>query len=527
MKLKFFLSILIKMNMIISFQNNFSNKKKNIIKLLNGVYKITSLANNYNFNIKNNLLILLSEHSNFRLIHIQFNEYYLESIYRNQKVGINDKYHIKIYDKIIKNNEKFIWKIININKNEFLIQNRYNLKFLESISYKLICRNTINFVNRNSQINQNFKFKFLKLYDEGSQNKKDLENINKEPIDIVIKYIDLTDKQLKRIGINQFYKDFDNEELKYSLRSIFKYVPWIRKIFIVMPNEKVKYLKSIEEINYKIIYIKDKDLLGFDSANIFSFTFNLYKLQKFGISNNFIYMEDDFFIGKQLKKNDFFYYDKKDKKIYPYILTKYFNELNESEVIDNYNQLLKFKDSIFPHSRWGWRLSIYNTDIYFMERYKIPLINTLFTHNAIAENIDDLKEMFEEISFYKYINETLYSKERHILTLNQPHFFNLYQLNIKQKKVHSIPYRYIEMEYIKKKHLDIPLFVINTGGNHIPLIRQYKVQKKFMDKKYSIETLYEIKNRNIYKKKSNIEKIIYIILKIFIIFKMLKNNIII
>ena len=35
--------------------------------------------------------------------------------------------------------------------------------------------------------------------------------------------IDLSDNTLKRDGIKQIYKDEDNEELKYSLRSIFEY----------------------------------------------------------------------------------------------------------------------------------------------------------------------------------------------------------------------------------------------------------------------------------------------------------------
>lgn len=71
-----------------------------------------------------------------------------------------------------------------------------------------------------------------------------------------------------------------------------------------MPNEKVKFLKN--EMNEKIIYIKDKDILGFDSANNPSFSFNLFKMEKFGISNNFIYMDDDYFIGQKLKKVIFF-----------------------------------------------------------------------------------------------------------------------------------------------------------------------------------------------------------------------------
>ena len=109
----------------------------------------------------------------------------------------------------------------------------------------------------------------------------------------------------------------------------------------------------------------------------------------------------------------------------------------------------------------------------------------------MAENIDDLKEVFKEIQNYKYINETLYSKERNILTLNQPHFVNLYQLNIKHKKVHSIPHKYIKIEDINHSNLNIPLFVINTGGKHKPSIEQYKMQKYIMVKRFPFPTKYE------------------------------------
>ena len=286
-----------------------------------------------------------------------------------------------------------------------------------------------------------------------------------------------------------------------------------------MPNKEVKFFKSLDLINDKIIYINDKDLLGFDSANIFAFTFNLYKLENFGISKNFIYLEDDFFIGKPLKKKDFFYYDEKEKKIVPFILTKYFNEMNKSQIYDNYENLIKFKDSIFPHSSHGWWLSIYSTDKYFIEKYKLQLINTLFTHNAIAENLDDLKEIFHEIKDYKFINETLFSKERHILSLNQPHFLNLYQLNIKKKKVNPFQYKYIKMENLNKNKLDTPLFVINTGGNHKPSKRNYKIQKKFMEKRYPFQNKFEIR----YNKLLNKNTIRYkYILKLFLIFNFIK-----
>lgn len=361
----------------------------------------------------------------------------------------------------------------------------------------------------------------MKLYEDTSISKENIKYINKEHIDILIKYIDLTDKKLNREGIKQIYKDFDNEELRYSLRSILENIPWIRKIFILMPNEKVKYLKSYNEINEKIIYIKDKDFLGFESANIFSFTFNLYKLINFGVSQNFIYIEDDFFIGKTLKKHNFFYYDENEKKVLPFLLTKYFQELNKTRTFNEYYNIYKVRDYIHPHSRIGWWFSIYNTDKYFMEKYKLQLINTNFTHNAISENLDNLKEIYKEIKDYDYFNETIYSKERHILTLNQPHFVNLYQLNIKHKKVNCINYKYVEIEKIKKYTFTEPLFVLNTGGNHIPLSRHNKIQQKIMNKRFSFKTKYEIVNyKNIYF--NLIKKILFKTIYLFIIFSLIK-----
>ena len=67
----------------------------------------------------------------------------------------------------------------------------------------------------------------------------------------------------------------------------------------------------------------------------------------------------------------------------------------------------------------------------------------------------------------------------------------------------------------------MPLFVLNTGGNHIPLKRNYKIQRKIMNKVFSYKTRYEIvydKNKSFkFFKKISIE-----IINIFIIFSFIK-----
>ena len=219
------------------------------------------------------------------------------------------------------------WKIIGKDNNNYIIENRDNcyIKFYEN---KLFCEKT-----ESSHATQ---FKIIKIFTEINQETSsyNLELINKTPIDLLIKYIDLRDHKLKREGIFQLAKDYDNEELRYSIRSILNNIPWIRKIFILMPNEKVRYFKDINLINEKIIYIKDKDLLGYDSSNCNAFLFRYWKLKKFGLSDNIIIMDDDYFIAKKLNKNDFFYVENSEVK--PIIVTSNFIKLDQKYIQDNY-----------------------------------------------------------------------------------------------------------------------------------------------------------------------------------------------
>ena len=460
---------------------------------INGVFYIKSLFNKKYFSNDNKTLFLSKKLNLIKFIENSPLTYFIEFKNENFCLGIDNNNRIVLCEQNSKNNTtKMLWKIINIYENKYIIKNIFNQKYLMIFNDSIKFTGEINIVSKKER--EKYLFIILKLFEDNELlEKKHLEIIDKEPIDILIKYIDLRDKSLKRKGIKQIYKDFDNEELRYSIRSILENIPWIRKIFILMPNEKVKYFKSANLIKEKIIYIKDKDLLGYDSANIFAFTFNLFKMEKFNISKNFIYMEDDFFIGKPLNKSDFFYYDEKEKKVVPYTLTSFYKEIFYKKNLKEYNKLFKMRNTFNPHSGKGWRLSIVSTNKYFFERYNLTsIIDTHYTHTAMSENIDDLKVIFKEIQNYKYIKETLYSKERNLLTLNQPHFLNLYQLNIKHKKVNPIPHRYIHMEKINFSYLYIPLFVLNTCGNNQPSKEEYKLQKYIMERRFPYPTKYEV-----------------------------------
>ena len=175
----------------------------------------------------------------------------------------------------------------------------------------------------------------------------------------------------------------------------------------------------------------------------------------------------------------------KKNAVIPYIISNIFFEMNKTFILVRFNELFKMKDFFQPHSSKAFWLQTYSGEKFF-------IIYTEFTHNAISENTNELKEIYEEAKNYEYFNETINSRERYILTLTHQHFVNLYQLNIKKKKVHSIRWNYISIEKINKKELNSPLFVINTGGNHIPLIRQNKKQKKVLEHIFRFKIKYEI-----------------------------------
>ena len=207
------------------------------------------------------------------------NYYFIESKNKRKFLGVDKQDNILMYSQEYNfyDIEKIIWEIIRIKSNFVFIKNIYNNKYLEANNDKLEYSHLESFTTENKvyneKANKKFIFKLVKLYEEVEETY--IKYVNKENIDILIKYIDLSDKKLNRAGIIQIYKDFDNEELRYSLRSILNNLPWVRKIFILMPNDKVRFLKSYEEIKEKIVYINDKDFLGFESANIFAFTFSL------------------------------------------------------------------------------------------------------------------------------------------------------------------------------------------------------------------------------------------------------------
>lgn len=138
------------------------------------------------------------------------------------------------------------------------------------------------------------------------------------PVDIVYLWCDSSDdlwRAKKNEELHKFGKSTDNDtvgdcrflnndELKYSLRSLEKYAPWINNIYIVTDNQIPQWL-NIK--NPKIKIVDHKDILPEEALPLFNSIAIETALHKIpGLSEHFLYSNDDMFFGKPVDKSFFF-----------------------------------------------------------------------------------------------------------------------------------------------------------------------------------------------------------------------------
>ncbi|XP_054974186.1 N-acetylglucosamine-1-phosphotransferase subunits alpha/beta [Sorex araneus] len=181
--------------------------------------------------------------------------------------------------------------------------------------------------------NLSSKIKLLQLYSEASvallklNNPKDFQELNKQTkknmtidgkeLTISPAYLlwDLSaisqSKQDEDISASRFE---DNEELRYSLRSIERHAPWVRNIFIVTNGQIPSWL-NLDNPRVKIVTHQDvfrnlSHLPTFSSPAIES---HIHRIE--GLSQKFIYLNDDVMFGKDVWPDDF-YSHSKGQKVY-------------------------------------------------------------------------------------------------------------------------------------------------------------------------------------------------------------------
>jgi len=113
---------------------------------------------------------------------------------------------------------------------------------------------------------------------------------------------DLGDPFFENIAENRFQ---DNDELKYSLRSLEKYANWIRNVYLVTNGQVPNWLNTsnprLRLVKHEDIFLNKSHLPTFSSPAIES---HLHRIK--GLSNKFIYFNDDMILGRPVYLDDFY-----------------------------------------------------------------------------------------------------------------------------------------------------------------------------------------------------------------------------
>lgn len=149
----------------------------------------------------------------------------------------------------------------------------------------------------------------------GNKNKNKKNNIINEnyPVDFVITWVngedskwqqekELYTQDLKGDDSTQRYRDW--EILRFWFRGVEKYAGWVNRIFFVTQGHLPEWL-DISNPKLTIVrhedYIPEEYLPTFNSHTI---ELNLHRIK--GLSENFVYFNDDVFITGELKLKNFF-----------------------------------------------------------------------------------------------------------------------------------------------------------------------------------------------------------------------------
>ena len=297
----------------------------------------------------------------------------------------------------------------------------------------------------------------------------DFRTIN---IDMVYTWVDNSDLEWKRkkskysnecneSDANADCRYINNDELKYSLRSLEKYANWIDKIYIVTDNQIPEWLnlsnKRIKIVNHTDIMPQDC-LPVFNSNAIEHCIVNIPELSEY-----YLYGNDDMFFANYVEPNYFYHKDG-----YPYCRFS-----NKYESNNNfYVQMCKYTDGLIE-KKFGKSLKMFaHHNINAFRKSDVKNCAKLFNeeiNNTISSRFREADNVEQTI----YLNYALAIKHGHYrgicrLDMFLPFYknktYNYFAKKYQPDSLYLSPHDRQLFELLKHNK-KIGLFCINDGEN--------------------------------------------------------------
>ncbi|MBP5529152.1 MAG: Stealth CR1 domain-containing protein [Lachnospiraceae bacterium] len=239
---------------------------------------------------------------------------------------------------------------------------------------------------------------------------------NEKTIDFVITWVDGSDPEWieKRNTYkednsadtrSERYRDFGT--LKYLLRGIDAYAPWVRKVYLITEGHLPEWINKDCD---KLSIVRHADFMPEELLPTFnSNAIEMYLHKIPGLSEKFVYFNDDMIILKKLKEEDFFLRDKpRDMLALQPVVANPYNPvmsnilLNDSIVISrHFDKRKNIKANISKYFHIGYPLMYF---VYNFLELAFPLHTGFYTVHGASPF---LKSTFEEL--WEKEHDTLYA----------------------------------------------------------------------------------------------------------------------
>jgi hypothetical protein len=147
------------------------------------------------------------------------------------------------------------------------------------------------------------------------------------PIDIVYLWVDANDPTWlqKNIEFKESYNELNPDnfqnltrdaiyterykqinELYYSILSVKKYMNWVRNIYVVVDEQKPEWFDDLKQTMPNIHLVDIREIMEpqyIPCYNSIAIETNIYKIP--GLSEYFLYFNDDMFVGNHISKQEF------------------------------------------------------------------------------------------------------------------------------------------------------------------------------------------------------------------------------
>lgn len=227
----------------------------------------------------------------------------------------------------------------------------------------------------------------------------------------------------------------NNDELLFSLRSVAQFAPWIHRIYIVTDNQVPQWLDTN---NSKIRIVDHTEIMPKEILPCFNSTVLEHFFHNIpGLSEHFLYANDDMFINRPVTPDTFFAPDglpiircniRPFRKLQIFIHTKI-----RGKALSNYRQIIH-NASLLVEAKYGKYYSDkahHNIDAYLKSDYQRTremfkdAIDATITHRI--RSTDDIQR-----SLYSYVAQA--EGRAHIVHVTQKTSFRLHIDNHKHYK---------------------------------------------------------------------------------------------